>query len=177
MIGLPVAQSLKLKTVSTIHGKFRATNFVKRLYNQKMLQADHVIAISDYVRSLIQKQYPKTAVDEKLSVIHRGVDVGYFNPSLVKQGRIINEATRLALPDDRPVVMMPARPTAWKGHEILLQAAAKIPQKNFTLVLLGMADAKAKFYDSIELQVKRLGLESTVRLAEKSTDACRYDVS
>ena len=169
-IGLPVAKSLKLKTVSTIHGKFRATNFIKRFYNQKMLQADHVIAISDYVKSLIQKHYPKMAVDEKLSVIHRGVDVGYFNPSLVKQGRIINEATRLALPDDRPVVMMPARPTAWKGHEILLQAAAKIPQKNFTLVLLGIADAKAKFYDSIELQVKRLGLESTVRLAEKSTD-------
>ena len=169
-IALPAARSLNLKVISTIHGKFGATNFFKRRYNQKMLQADHVIAISHYVKNLITTHYPKAATEDKFSVIHRGVDMGYFDPTVVKQGRIINEATRLALPDDRPVVMMPARPSPWKGHHILLQAVAKMPQKNFTLVLLGIADAKPKFYDSIEVQVRRLGLESIVRLAEKSTD-------
>ena len=169
-IALPAARSLNLKVISTIHGKFGATNFFKRRYNQKMLQADHVIAISHYVKSLITTHYPKAAIEDKFTVVHRGVDMRYFDPAVVKQGRIINEATRLALPDDRPVVMMPARPSPWKGHQILLQAVAKMPQKNFTLVLLGIADARPKFYDSIDVQVKRLGLESIVRLAEKSTD-------
>ena len=169
-IALPVAKSLGLATVATIHGKFGPNGFLKRLYNQKMLSADHIIAISDYVKSLITTHYSKVDVADKLTVIHRGVDIGYFDAAVVKQGRIINEATRLALPDDRPVVMMPARPTAWKGHQILLQAVAKMAQGDFTLVLLGIADAKGNFYDKIERQVTQLGLSSQVRLAEKTND-------
>ena len=169
-IALPVAKSLGLKTVSTIHGKFAATGFVKRLYNQKMLTSDHIIAISDYVKSLIERHYTKIDVSEKLTVIHRGVDLEYFDASVVKQGRIINEATRLALPDDKPVVMMPARPTPWKGHDILLQAVSKMENRDFTLVLLGIAAAKEKFYAQIERRVSQLGLDSVVRLAEKSID-------
>lgn len=169
-IALPVAKSLGLKCVSTIHGKFGATGFFKKRYNRKLLSTDHVIAISHYVKSLMEQHFAKYYQAESVTVIQRGVDVDYFDPSAVKQGRIINEATRLALPDDRPVVMMPARPTAWKGHDILLRAVAKMPHKNFTLVLLGITGAKAKYYDQIESKVRQLGLESSVRLADKSND-------
>ena len=109
-------------------------------------------------------------MNEKLTVIHRGVDDGYFDAAAVKQGRTINEALRLALPDDKPIVMMPARPTAWKGHETLLRAVANMPERNFMLVLLGIVGAQDKFYQHIEGLVRQLGLESMVRLAEASKD-------
>ena len=138
--------------------------------NHDQLTSDHVIAISDYDKSQIETYFKKFDLSDKMTVIHRGVDDGYFDASAVKQGRTINEATRLALPDDRPVVMMPARPTAWKGHAILLQAVSQMPDKEFTLVLLGIGDATEKYYDHIESLVRKLGLESMVRLARKSSD-------
>ena len=169
-IALPATKSMGLKTVSTVHGKIGTPSLVKKIYNAKILRADHVIAISHYTKNMIAKYFPKISLDSRLTVIHRGVDIGYFDATLVKQGRIVNEAIRLALPDDKPVVMMPARPTAWKGHQVLLQAVAKMPKKDFTLVLLGIADGSQKFYDQISTMVARLGLQSMVRLAEKSTD-------
>ena len=30
------------------------------------------------------------------------------------------------LPDDKKIIMMPARPSGWKGHEILIRAISKI---------------------------------------------------
>ena len=169
-IALPAAKALGLATISTIHGKFGTTSFFKRRYNAKLLSADHVIAISHFIKSQIETHFRKYDVTDKLTVIHRGVDDGYFDASAVKQGRTINEAVRLALPDDKPVVMMPARPTAWKGHEILLRAVAKMPERDFTLVLLGIVGAQDKFYQHIEGLVRQLGLESMVRLAAASKD-------
>lgn len=169
-IALPAAKSMGIKTVSTVHGKIGTPSLFKKIYNAKILRADHVIAISHYTENMIAKYFPKIALESRLTVIHRGVDIGYFDATLVKQGRIVNEAIRLALPDDKPVVMMPARPTAWKGHQALLQAVAKMPKKDFTLVLLGIANGSQKFYDQISTVVARLGLQSMVRLAEKSTD-------
>lgn len=169
-IALPAAKALGLATVATIHGKFGTTSFFKRRYNAKMLTADHVIAISHFIKNQIETHFRKYDMSEKLTVIHRGVDDGYFDAAAVKQGRTINEALRLALPDDKPIVMMPARPTAWKGHEILLRAVAKMPERNFMLVLLGIVGAQDKFYQHIEGLVRQLGLESMVRLAEASKD-------
>lgn len=169
-IALPAAKSLGIKTVSTIHGKFGTNRFFKKFYNAKMLKTDHVIAISKFIKSQIDTHFTNYNVSERLTVIHRGVDDGYFDAMAVKQGRTINEATRLSLPDDKPVVMMPARPTPWKGHEILLQAVAKMPQRDFTLVLLGINGASVKYYNQIDALIRRYGLESIVRLADASSD-------
>ena len=169
-IALPVAKKMNLKTVATIHGRFGTKKWLKRLYNGKMLRTDHVIAISHYIKSQIDTDFRKIDLTDKLTVIHRGVDTNYFDARQVKHGRIVNEALRLSLPDDRPVVMMPARPTQWKGHEILLRAVASMEEKNFVLVLLGIAEENEKFFESIQRLVRNLKLESVVRLAEKSSD-------
>ena len=65
---------------------------------------------------------------------------------------------------------MHARPSAWKGHEILLRAVASMDEKNFVLVLLGIDAENRKFFDYIQQLVRNLGLESLVRLAQKSSD-------
>lgn len=175
-IALPAAKSLGLPTIATIHGKFRAKSVIKKIYNRKMLSADKVIAISYYVRDLITSQFQLPDLEQKLYVIHRGVDVSQFDPAKVTQGRIINEAQRLDLLDGRAVIMMPARPTIWKGHKILLEAVSKLVAQNqteepsFQLVFLGVAANDGKLYSALEQRIKSLGLESIVRLAERSSD-------
>ena len=78
-------------------------------------------------------------------MVHRGVDVDLFNPDNVNQTRIVNFVEGLAIPEDVPVIMLPARATMWKGHRILLQALAKIKDRPFICLMIGAGDGKPAF--------------------------------
>lgn len=168
LIALPAAKSLGLITVSTIHGRFQNSNLMKKVFNGKMLMTDHVIAISNHVKSQIEKQFGDQG--KRLTVVPRGVDTEVFDPAAVAQSRVIRFVESIALPEDQPVIMLPARPTAWKGHEILLRALAKIADRPFNCVLLGAADGKPVFVDQLTQTGMKLGLEGRFRLAHGVDD-------
>ena len=161
-IALPAAAALGIAMVSTVHGRFTTLSALKRIYNRKLLKADHVIAISNYVKELITKQY--VGVEERLTVVHRGVDIDLFNPDNVNQTRIVNFVEGLAIPADVPVIMLPARATMWKGHRILLQALAKIRDRPFICLMIGAGDGKPAFVSELVRYGQQLGLEGRFRL-------------
>ena len=167
-IALPAARSLGLVTVSTVHGRFQNSNLPKRFFNRKMLAPDHVIAISKYVRGQIEGQFGDQ--DRKVTVVPRGVDVDVFDAAAVAQSRIIRFVDSISLPEDEPVIMLPARPSAWKGHEILLEALAKISDRKFNCILLGAADGKRAFVDRLTQHGMKLGLEGRFRLTHGVDD-------
>ncbi len=169
-IALPAANSLGIATVSTVHSKFAPANIFKKIYNGKMLKADRVIAISHFVENEIFTHYGKSGVAEKLSVIHRGVDLGMFDPKAVNQQRIIAEADRLGLPDDKSIIMLPARATSWKGHEILIQALAQLSDKDAILMLLGIEDGPPAYAEKLRAMAVRYGLGGRVRIGAGSRD-------
>ena len=169
-IALPAANSLGIATVSTVHSKFAPANIFKKIYNGKMLKADRVIAISHFVENEIFTHYVKSGVAEKLSVIHRGVDLGMFDPKAVNQQRIIAEADRLGLPDDKSIIMLPARATSWKGHEILIQALAQLSDKDAILMLLGIEDGPPAYAEKLRTMAVRYGLGGRVRIGAGSRD-------
>ena len=167
-IALPVAKKLHIPTVSTVHGRFQAHSIFKRFYNGKIIKVDHVIAISKYIKQLITSQF--VGVEERMTVIHRGVDIDVFDPQAVNQTRIINFADSVALPEEMPVVMLPARPTLWKGHEVLLDALALIKDTPFICLFVGAADGKQTFIDRITKYGTGLGLEGRFRLSHAVDD-------
>jgi len=169
-IALPAANSLRIATVSTVHSKFAPANIFKKIYNGKMLKADRVIAISHFVENEIFTHYGKSGVAEKLSVIHRGVDLGMFDPKAVNQQRIIAEADRLGLPDDKSIIMLPARATSWKGHKILIQALAQLSDKDAILMLLGIEDGPPAYAEKLRTMAVRYGLGGRVRIGAGSRD-------
>jgi len=169
-IALPAANSLGIATVSTVHSKFAPANIFKKIYNGKMLKADRVIAISHFVENEIFTHYGKSGVAEKLSVIHRGVDLGMFDPKAVNQQRIIAEADRLGLPDDKSIIILPARATSWKGHEILIQALAQLSDKDAILMLLGIEDGPPAYAEKLRTMAVRYGLGGRVRIGAGSRD-------
>ena len=168
LVSLPAARALGLPNVSTVHGRFQAHNIAKRYFNGKLLAADHVIAISHYVESQIKAQFGD--MGDRLSVIQRGVDIDVFNPAAVPQARIIRFIDSIALPEDQPVIMLPARATAWKGQEVLLRALAKIADRQFHCVLLGAADGKRAFIERLTATGMTLGLEGRFRLTPSVDD-------
>ena len=169
-IALPLTRAMGIHSISTIHSKFVPQNFVKRIYNQKMLSADGIIAISDYVKSVITSHYSEAISEKAIQVIHRGVDLDVFDPVKVSQHRIVRLSETLNLPDDGPVVMLPARATEWKGHAPLIEAVARLEAKDVTLLLLGAGDGHSRFVERLRALAIKTGLDGRLRIASGTDD-------
>ncbi len=169
-IALPLTRAMGVHSISTIHSKFVPQNFVKRIYNQKMLSADGIIAISDYVKSVITSHYSEAVSEKAIQVIHRGVDLDVFDPAKVSQHRIVRLSETLNLPDDGPVVMLPARATEWKGHAPLIEAVARLEAKDVTLLLLGAGDGHSRFIERLRALAIKTGLDGRLRIASGTDD-------
>ena len=169
-IALPLTRAMGIHSISTIHSKFVPKNFVKRIYNQKMLSADGIIAISDYVKSVITSHYSEAVSEKAIQVIHRGVDLDVFDPAKVSQHRIVRLSETLNLPDDGPVVMLPARATEWKGHAPLIEAVARLEAKDVTLLLLGAGDGHSRFIERLRALAIKTGLDGRLRIASGTDD-------
>ena len=72
--------------VTTFHGAYGAEHSLKRFYNSVMLRGKRVIAISNFILKHIETRYRCNT--DRISVIHRGVDLKYFDPELVDKKRI-----------------------------------------------------------------------------------------
>ena len=133
-----VAQKMKIPLVSTIHGSYLASSLLKKLYNNASIKADKVIAISNYVKDNILRVHPDKS--SLIEVIHRGADINLFNPEKIAKSRIIQMSERFQLPDDKKIIMMPARPSGWKGHEILIRSFSLINNEDLICIMPGSDD-------------------------------------
>ena len=167
-IAMKVARQLNIPVLTTIHGRYHAQNMAKKIYNGIMVKADRVIAVSEYTAKIIQDQFPAAA--DKITVIHRGVDLEVFDPKTVSNQRVINVADNLGIPDHVPVIMLPARPTPWKGMEIMIDALAMINDVPVMMFLVGAAGGNAKFQQKLSTRIKRHGLGGKVRLTPPCSD-------
>lgn len=124
---LGAAKALKIPFITTYHGIYSEKNRIKRWYNSVMVSGDAVIANSGYTADLVHERYG--VADEKLHIVHRGTDMALFDPASIDAGDKAALRTRWSLPNNRPVVMLIARLTDWKGHLLAIKAAALIKKK------------------------------------------------
>jgi glycosyltransferase involved in cell wall biosynthesis len=129
--------------VTTFHGTYGHRFGPKRFYNAVMARGERVIAISDFIANHLRAVY--RVEDDRIRTIHRGVDVARFNPDNVTQERIIDLATRWQLPDDRKIILFPARFSDWKGHELAIEGAARLGRRDVLCVMVG-ADTGSEDY-------------------------------
>ena len=168
-IALAAARALKLPVVTTIHGRFQAHNRLKRYYNSIMLRADYIIVISDYIAGLVRAHFPDAT--PRITRIYRGVDVAHFDADAITAQRVINAAQHLGIiPGDKKIVMLPARPSLWKGHKVMIEAMRHLTQHDALLVLVGALSGGAGFQRELMDTIAKLGLERRVKLAPLSID-------
>ena len=154
--------------ITTFHGAYSAGWPGKRRYNAIMTRGDRVIAVSTFIARHIAETY---AVEPgRIRTIPRGVDLAEFDPSRVAPDRVgaLRDAWRV--PDELPVVMLPGRLTALKGHLALLDALARI-EKSVCCLFVGTGDAnRAGYRARIEQRIAALGTAHDVRLAGSCGD-------
>ena len=84
---------------------------LKHLYNRSIVGGDKVIAISSTVAKYAKRHFPECA--SKLVIVPRWVDLdAYPLMSLADQN-----AQRLLMNVQKPLIVMPARITRWKGQK------------------------------------------------------------
>ena len=138
------------KFVTTFHGTYNFKSNIKKFYNSVMLRSNLIIAGSNFIFSHINENYSKYLKSEKkFLVIFRGINTDYYDPKKIKEKDEIQLISKWKIDKEKKVILLPARLTAWKGHEIFLEALNKLkinePQKKFIAVILG-SDQGRKIY-------------------------------
>ena len=137
------AEQCGVPFITTFHGRYRDTNALKRIYNSIMVRGECVIAISKFLANDIQSRYGVS--DDALKVIPRGADISLFNREIVSEETTNRLIKNWGVPDNTPVIMLPARLTRWKGHGLLINALSLIKDMPFFCILVGEYDTKTSY--------------------------------
>lgn len=160
------------KLVATIHGPYSLSLFSKKpflpkiIYNSIMLKADAIIVVSNFIKNHLTKNYPEymgKIPPEKITIIQRGVELKDFNSERVSKRHLIELSRKWSLPDDKKIILMPARFTEWKGHEFLIDSLSKV-KSDFCCVLVGSDHGHKEFRKRIEQKIIDLNLGEKVKI-------------
>ena len=158
--------------VTTYHGVYNARSGLKRAYNRIMARGDMVIANSAFTAEHLLAQHP--GIDaSRVVTIPRGVDLARFSPDRVTADRIaaVRAAWGLAADDRRPVALLAARLTAWKGQRLLIEALARLQgRRDLVLVLAGDDQGRTPYTDSLRAAAAKAGLGERVRIVGHFAD-------
>jgi len=150
-------RQLQIPFVTTVHGM----NSVNR-YSQIMSQGEHVICVSEVIKSYLLEHYP---VDKKnLTVIQRGVDMQLFNPNQLDQEFIKSFLTQNEL-HNRFIVSSVGRITFLKDYETFIKAIAQcaktIPEIT-GVIIGGVREDKTTYLESLKRLTQDLGIEKQI---------------
>ena len=97
-----------------------------------------------------------------MAIVHRGADLKYFDSSQIGKNAIIELIHKWQIPEDKKIIIMPARITSWKGHEFLLNALAKV-KSDFFCIFIGGDNGHQKLRLKLEKQALDLNLAGKVK--------------
>jgi glycosyltransferase involved in cell wall biosynthesis len=154
--------------VTTYHAPYGEEFPFKRRYNAVMAQGERVIAISHFIAGLIGARH---GIDPgRIRVIPRGVDTALFDPESVNNERVIRLASLWRVPDGQPTIVLPGRLTRWKGQAVLIEALARMENRDACVVLVGADQGRQRYARELAALASRLGLGSRVRLVGHCDD-------
>jgi glycosyltransferase involved in cell wall biosynthesis len=169
---------VKCEMISSFHGSYSLNLFsdkiskLKLRYNAIMLKPKFIIAVSNFIKNCITENYSEITdlSSKEIRVIHRGVDLKYFSAANVSKTRISDLITKWNLPEDKQIIILPARITGWKGHKFLISALAKVQNPNFFCIMVGSMIGHEKFSDEVEQEIKNNNLEGKIQLVGQTKD-------
>lgn len=163
------AEKTGIPFITTFHGAYNMGPFrLKRRYNRVMAEGNPVIAVSDFIKRHIMENYG--VPEERIRLIHRGVDTDRFDAQKVKPDRMIALAKKWRVPEDVPVVMLPGRLTRWKGQSVMLDALARTEHKNLRCLFVGSDQGRSHYRRELEKKIKKLGLEGVVQMVDHCSE-------
>ena len=165
-----VAKIARIKFITTFHGTYNFNNKIKKFYNSIMLRSDYVIAISEFIYNEIKTKYAYSK--KNISVISRGIDIKYLDPSKIDYKKVNNFLKDLNLEKNSIKLVLPGRVSGWKGHKIAIEAMTYLrdkSNKDFVLLLVGPTD-NLKLKNNLLQKINELKLENIVKFTGPSKE-------
>jgi glycosyltransferase involved in cell wall biosynthesis len=154
----------RTRFVTTFHGYYSVNR-----YSAVMTRGERVIAISRAVADHIRNRYG--VPEKRIELIYRGFDEKAFDPESVAPLRIERLRRLWRLETNRtPIVMLPARLTRWKGHDVFIRSLGRIKSLPWLALCVGDAEANRSYRDALSLLIDREGLRERVRMVGHCTD-------
>ena len=158
--------------VTTYHGVYNARSGLKRGYNRVMARGDVVIANSAFTAEHLLAEH-RSVDPSRVVTVPRGVDLARFSPDRKTTERIaaVRRAWGLATDDTRPLALLAARLTAWKGQRLLIEALGRLRgHSDVVLVLAGDDQGRSGYTDSLRAAAAEAGLAERVRIVGHCAD-------
>ena len=159
------------KFVTTFHGTYNFKNSIKKFYNSIMVKSDVLIAGSNFIFSHISENYQKFLISKKkLLVIFRGINTEYFDSDAIKKKDIDKLKATWKIEDNKKIILLPGRLTAWKGQEMFIEAINLFKQSNpeldFVAVILGDDQGRTVFRKKLERLVEQFNLTQNIKFVD-----------
>lgn len=154
--------------ITTFHGIYNFSGYLKKLYNSVMTEGHSVIAVSNFVKQHMVKNYK---IDEKkVKVIHRGVNHDDFSKKKLSADLITDFKQKYKVLPNSPVLLLPSRMTRWKGHMVLVDALAKIKHLNFYCIMAGDLSKHPSYVMRIRDKIRKYKMQDRVQLFGNEPD-------
>lgn len=147
--------------MTTFHGVYGIKpRLLKQPYNSVMVSGRRVIAISEHVKKQLMKDYETNPA--KIRLIHRGADTLRFDPKKVTQNQIAELMKKNNVPEDKPIIMVQGRLTAWKGQLTMLEALSLMKHKEVTCLFIGAHQGRTEYVKQLEEKISTLSKKTSV---------------
>ena len=162
------AKKMGIPFVTTFHGTYSMKGKIKKIYNSVMTKGDRVIAISNFIKDHILRNYH--IYSKRIVTIHRGINIDTFNHLKVSDERLITFCKKFNIPEDNFIILLPGRITRWKGHKNLIDAIAMLGREDITCLFVGDKQGRNKYYNELNLHIDKLGLTNNFRIIANQID-------
>lgn len=167
-IGFMAWKSLSKKSrpvfITTFHGFYSINP-----YSAVMTKGECVIAISQQIAQHIMDVYGVPG--EQIVVVHRGVDVNIFNPESVTENRIRQLKQQWKIHHNTtPIIMLPGRLAAWKGHEVFIDSLSRITDLPWLALCVGDTSENLSFTNRLKKRIAEKQLEDRIYFTDHCED-------
>ena len=166
------ARQMGLPFLTTYHSKVHDGPRAKVLYNSVMTRGDAVIANSQYTADRIAAIHRIDPV--KIHVVPRGCDADEFDPNRIDRQAVSRLRDQWGATDVDTIFLCPARLTAWKGQDLVLQAMGEVvrrlPRACIKLVFAGDDQGRTRYRKGLERMMTEQGLSGQVIFAGHVTN-------
>jgi glycosyltransferase involved in cell wall biosynthesis len=161
--------------VTTFHDAYAGKTAAKKLYNSVMAKGDRIIAISRFIARHIREQYD--VAENRIVLIPRGIDFSVFDPAAIALERKKHFYYLHALPTNIPLLVLPARLSSTKGHELTLRALACLGERSFLCLIIGPALGRTSYRERLVALMQKLHLNDRVRFIDDADLPAAYAVA
>jgi len=159
------------KFVTTFHGTYNSSNSIKKFYNSVMVRSRLIIAGSNFIFTHVNNNYSKYLnLKKKFLVIFRGINVDYFDPSLISETEENELLLKWEINREKKIILLPGRLTRWKGQEVFIEALNLINEElghqAFNAIILGNDQGRNVYSKKIKRMAERYRLNGQLKFID-----------